>query len=241
MFNILSAVVNVGSSYVAIIDFVMLGVILFALIFGAIKGFISQILSILGTIASLILAISFCDEIAEFLMTSFPSLADSIGEKISEILGLSDELLSGTKEEIMQSLAQTSIPAFLHELLANSIIETAGDLNLIGILTKWALVAISFVAIFVLSSILFLIVKMLFKGITKLKLIGALDKILGAILMALKFLILIVVIIMIASIFTDMNPILAPTLEDGTVVESVFNSFVSWIMNLEFIQNLFIA
>jgi len=85
------------------------------------------------------------------------------------------------------------------------------------------------------------IIKSIFKGLTKISIIGALDRILGAILMALKFLIAATLIITLLSVFMDMNSILAPTLEDGTVVNSIFNSFVSWIMQLDFIQNMIIA
>lgn len=239
--NLLSAVVNFGSSYVAIIDLIMLGIILFSLLFGAIRGFFRQVLSVLGALASIILAIIFCDELAEFIMTSIPSISDGLKGKIGELFGLTDELLAGTKEQILESLAKTSIPAFLHELLANAIIETAGDLNIVHILTKWSLVAISFVIIFLASFIIFFVIKLIFKGLTKIKVVGALDRILGAILMALKFIIGIIILITFISVFADLNPILAPTLQDGTVVNSIFNSLISWIMSLPFVQNLFIV
>ncbi len=241
MLNTLAAVVNVGSSYVAIIDLVLLALLIVSLLIGAKKGFLGQILSILGSVASIILAVMLCEKVADFIMTSMPSLVDGLKDKIGELFGLTDELLAGTKEQILQSLAQTNIPAFLHDILANAIIETAGDLDIVNILTKWVLVAISFVLIFIIISIVFALIKSIFKGLTKISIIGALDRILGAILMALKLLLFATIIITAVSLFTDMNAILAPTLDDGTVVESVFNSFVSWIMQLPFIQNLFIA
>lgn len=241
MFNTLAAVVNLGSSYVAIIDLVLLAVLLFSLIFGAIKGFLGQILSILGSVASIVLAVMLCDKIADFIMNSMPSLVEWLNDKIGELFGLTDELLSGTKEEILELLASTNIPAFLHEILANAIIETAGELDIINVLSRWAIVAISFVLIFIVTRIIFAIIKSIFKGLTKISIIGALDRILGAILMALKFLIAATLIITLLSVFMDMNSILAPTLEDGTVVNSIFNSFVSWIMQLDFIQNMIIA
>lgn len=241
MLNTLAAVVNVGSSYVAIIDLVLLALLIVSLLIGAKKGFLGQILSILGSVASIILAVMLCEKVADFIITSMPSFVEGLKGKIGELFGLTDELLAGTKEQILQSLAQTNIPAFLHDILANAIIETAGDLDIVNILTKWVLVAISFVLIFIITSIVFALIKSIFKGLTKISIIGALDRILGAILMALKLLIIATILITAVSLFTDMNAILAPTLDDGTVVESVFNSFVSWIMQLPFIQNLFIA
>ena len=240
MFNLLAPVVSVGSSYIAIIDLVALGVLLLALLIGAFKGFLSQVLSVLGVLAAVVLAVMLCDEVSGFIETSFPSVLEGLKTKIGELFGLTDELISGTKEQIIQSLSKTSIPAFLHEVLANAIIKTAGDLNIVNVLAKWALTAISFVSIFVLTLIIFLIIKIMFKSLTKISVIGALDRILGAILMALKFLIAGTVIITVLSLFLDINVILTPIADDGTVVNSVFNSFISWIMQMKFVEGLFV-
>ncbi len=240
MFNFLASIVNLGSSQVALIDLIMLGVILFALIFGSIKGFFAQILSILGTIAAIVIAVSFCDEVADYIKNTFPNITEGLSAKIGELFGLTDELLQGSKEQIINSLAETKIPAFLHEMLANAIVETAGDLNIVNLLTKWSLIAISFVGLFIVTRIVFIVVKLIFKGLTKNRVIGALDRALGALLMALKFIIIAMVLITVLSVFINMNPLLAPVAEDGTVVNSVFNKFISWIMQLEFIQNLFV-
>ncbi|MBQ3234947.1 MAG: CvpA family protein [Clostridia bacterium] len=238
MFNLLASVVSLGSLNVALIDLIMLGVLLLALLFGAMRGFLGQILSLLGGLAALLLAIFLCKHLAGFIMEKVPAITNAVSGTVNKIFGIEEIVATGGKEEIIKTLQTTKIPSFLHSIVANAIVESGAATKLSMVLTEWALTAISFVAIFIVALIVFLIVKRFFKAIAKLKGVGAVNKILGAILMAAKALLLSVIVIMVMSLFMDMNSLLTPTLDNGEQVNSVFNGLITKIMEANFIQNL---
>ncbi|MBR3805006.1 MAG: CvpA family protein [Clostridia bacterium] len=242
MFNLLaiSPVVALGGLNVALIDLIFFGLMLIAIIIGIAKGFLRQILSILGIIAAIVLSVILCKHLAGLIENKIPSITNGVSGMVEKIFGLSGVATSGTKEQIIETLQTTKIPSFLHSIVANSIIESAGELGLTSVLTRWALVAISFVVIFILSLILFAIVKKLFKALTRIKAVGFVDRILGALFMALKFMVLALVLVTVLSVFIDMNSLLSPVLESGKPVKSVFNSLMTAIMDAPFIQKLLI-
>ena len=242
MFNLLaiSPVVALGGLNVALIDLIFFGLMLIAIIIGIAKGFLRQILSILGIIAAIVLSVILCKHLASFITNKIPSLYNGVFGSVQKIFGLEGVATSGTKEQIIQTLQTTKIPSFLHSIVANSIVESAGSLGLTAVLTNWALIAISFVVIFILSLILFAFIKKIFKALTKIKAVGFVDRILGALFMALKFMVLALIIVTILSVFVDMNSLLSPVAENGEPVKSAFNGLVTKIMELKFIQNLII-
>lgn len=241
MLNLLAipSVVAIGSLNVALIDLIVLGLLLIALIIGLVKGFLGQILSLLGGLAALLLAVFLCKHLAGFVGDKMPKLTNAVSDMVTKLFGLNGVVTAGSKEEIISTLQTTKIPSFLHSVVANSIVESSGNLKLIEVLTDWALVAISFVLIFIVALILFAIIKKIFKAIAHVKGVGVVNRMLGAILMIAKVLILAIILCLILSVFIDMNSILTPKV-NGEEVKSYFNVIVTKIMELEFIQNLFI-
>lgn len=241
MLNLLAtpSVIAIGSLNVALIDLIVLGILIIAFFIGLARGFIGQILSLLGGIAALILSFVLCKHLAGFIGDKIPSLTESISGMVNKLFGLEGVVTAGTKEEIIATLQTTKIPSFLHSIVANSIVSSEGTLKLTEVLTEWALVAISFVVIFILALILFAIIKKVFKALTKIKGVGAVNRILGALLMLVKAIIFCVILSLILSVFIDMNAILSPKLSNGEEVKSIFNSVITKIMELPFIQNAF--
>ncbi len=242
MLNLLAipSVIAIGSLNVALIDLIVLGLLIIAVIIGAAKGFLKQILSILGGLAAIVLAVLLCKHVAGFIYNKVPFITNPVSNMVEKLFGLEGIVTGGTKEQVVQTLASTKIPAFLHSIIANSVVESAGELQLTQVLTNWALVAISFVIIFILALIVFSFIKKLFKSLTKIKAVGYIDRFLGAIFMALKFLVIALVLITVLSVFINMNNLLTPTLANGETISSYFNAIMTKILQIPFIQNLFI-
>ena len=241
MLNLLAipSVIALGGMNVALVDLVVLAVLLIALIVGLAKGFVRQIFSLLGGIAALIVAIFTCEYVAKFLSSSIPSIPEAISAQIDSLLGLDGVLLQGTKEQIIESLSSTTIPVFLHELIANTIVDSVGELNLTVMLTGYVMTAIAFIAVFLLSLIVFSILKKIFSALTNVGVLGAIDRILGMIFsIAVALAVLIVICIVLSLIIPNINDFLVPVTEAGEKVTCHFNTLLTNIMNLDVIKNL---
>ena len=227
--------IETGVLKIATVDIVVLVCLLIAVIVGYAKGFMKQILSILGLLASIVLAVVFCDDLADYIIGNVPVITDGVKGMVSSLFGsvLGDSFSS--HDALISALEQSKIPAFLHEMIASLILDSGFSVKILDVLTKWALNVICFVGIIVISSLLFIIVKILFKFITKIPLIKSVDKTLGIVFSVLKTLILIMVVFSVLSIFTDINQYLVP----GEGVTCVFNSVMEMVLNLPFIKNLF--
>ena len=241
MLNLLAipSVIALGGMNVALVDLVVLAVLLIALIVGLAKGFVRQIFSLLGGIAALVVAIFTCEYVADFLSTSIPRIPESISAQLDSLLGLDGVLLQGTKEQILESLSSTTIPVFLHELIANTIVDSVGELNLTVMLTGYVMIAIAFIVVFLLSLIVFSILKKIFSALTNVGVLGAIDRILGMIFsIAVALAVLIVICIVLSLIIPNINDFLVPVTEAGEKVTCHFNTLLTNIMNLDVIKNL---
>ena len=228
------AYLETGMLKIATIDIAVFAILAIALIVGYVKGFMKQILSLLGFLASAILAFIFADDLAEFIFNKVPFITDKVRDLFSSMLGsvLGENLAS--EESVLLALQNSKIPAFLHGIIASLIANSDFNLQIVDVLTKWGLTVISFILIVIVLNIVFLLLKKFFKFITQIPLIKAVDKTLGMIFSALKALLILVIICSILSLFTDINAYLIP--EDGVI--SVFNKFMEFIMNLPFIKNI---
>ncbi len=242
MHNLLSipTLVAIGGLNVALVDLIVLAVILASVLIGALKGFVNQIFSILGGLAALIIAVIFCAKVSDLISTAIPSIPQAIADKLNEMLGLSGVVNEGAKEQILESLKTTTIPAFLHDIIADLIVKVGVELELDKLISGWVLTGICFVTIFILSLILFAVLKKLFKKLLSNKVFGKIDRVLGAIFSALKSIIIIIAVCILLSIIFDLNSLLTPTAENGQQINSVVNAFMTWLMNLQFIKNLLI-
>ncbi len=229
------AVLGSGILKIATVDIVVLVAVLVAGLIGYFKGFMKQILSILGFIASLVLAFLFSDNLAELIYNKIPSITNAVRGVVESLFGsvLGNNLSS--EEALLSALGESKIPAFLHEIIANLVVNSNFDVQVVDVLTKWALNVISFLSIIIIANVVFLLIKIFFKFVTQIPVIKAVDKTLGIIFSVLKALILLVLICSVLSIFIDVNQYLIP---EGDVI-CVFNKLMEMIMNLPFIKNIF--
>ena len=226
--------IETGMLKIATIDILVFAVLAIALIVGYVKGFMKQILSILGFFASSVLAVLFSDDLANFVFNNMQSTTSSVRGVIESMVGsvLGNNLTS--EEALLSALAQSKIPAFLHETIANLVVNSNFDVQIVDVLTKWALTVICFLIILIVANIVFIILKKFFKFITQIPLIKVVDKTLGMLFSALKALAILLVIFIVLSLFTNINQFLVP----GDGVVSVFNNLIEFIMDLPFLKNI---
>jgi uncharacterized membrane protein required for colicin V production len=226
--------IETGMLKIATIDILVFAVLAIALIVGYVKGFMKQILSILGFFASTVLAVLFSDDLANFVFNNMQSTTSSVRGVIESMVGsvLGDNLTS--EQALLSALAQSKIPAFLHETIANLVVNSNFDVQIVDVLTKWALTVICFLIILIVANIVFIILKKFFKFITQIPLIKVVDKTLGMLFSAIKALAILLVIFIVLSLFTNINQFLVP----GDGVTSIFNNLIEFIMDLPFLKNI---
>ena len=219
---------SLGGMNVLIVDAIVIVILVVTLIIGLSKGFARQILSLLGIVAALALAIIFCADFGTFLLNTFPTLKDGVVSWILKSFGLEGVSLEVglSVEQIVAILEEnTTIPSFLHGAIANAIVESGAQIQLIDVVSSWVMNVISFVVIFVGSLIIFGLIKAIFAKLTELPIIGAVDKILGGAFSVLKATLIIMLVIIVLSGFTvDVDSFINPP-----NVEVSFK-FLDWLL-----------
>ena len=224
----------IGGINVALVDIIALIILVIALFVGLARGFLKQVLSMLGLVAGIVLAVIFCDELVVFVSEKIPALPTAIEGAIAKSNMFKDLTGSFTNEEqIVEALQNSSIPAFLHQTIAKAIAESGFELEIIKVLTTWALYVIVFVVTVIVSLIVFAIVKKILYGLTKIRLIGFIDKILGMVFSIVIALVNMIIIVTIISLITNLNVYLQP---EG--VTCYFNEVMTKTLELPFIQKL---
>ncbi|MBO5713165.1 MAG: CvpA family protein [Clostridia bacterium] len=232
-----SAFFTLGGVNVAIVDAVVLAILLVFFIVGAVKGFMAQVLSVLGWIAGVVAAILLVDSTVNLVYQSLPGVvtffdgvwADALGEQFS---GITDAA------SLRATLEASTIPAFLHESIITLVGENVANALsfIVSTLTSWTLTAICFILIFIIAMIVFALIKKLFKFITSLPVIKQADKLLGGCLGLLEAFIIILVLSVVLSVFPWFNELLTPVTETGESVVCVFSVVYEAILGLPFIQ-----
>ena len=165
------------------------GIVVAVVIFGIIgwkKGFLDKIVemasSLFGLIASILLARPFSGVLDQWL-------GEPIGLKIHEYLISRSAIFSAefTYENRLQTVEQAfegmNLPKFMIEWIANAIDVETMTTTLVDTMTpiikSLALLVIAFIILFFGSIIVFFILKILAKLVTKLPVIKQIDKVLG--------------------------------------------------------------
>ncbi len=225
---------TLGSINVALVDIIVLVCLLIATIVGIVRGFVKQILAYLGIIAAVLLAVLFCDEATAFLCEKIPAFPTAIENWLGNTQMF--KTLTGTftsKEQIITALAGSSIPAFLHNVIAEAIVSSGFELQILSVFSKWLIYVIVFVVIIIASLILFAILRKLFSRLTRIAFIGFLDKLLGVVFSVALTLVVLMLICVIISPFTGINAFLQPE-----PVKCYFNEALTWVTSQPFIQDL---
>ena len=222
-----------GFINIALVDVIALIFGIIALFVGYCKGFMQQVLSLLGKIAALLIAFFFCSTFASMVCDLIPAIPQGVENWVEGIFGEGLNSSFDTKEQILVVLRQSSIPVFLHEVLANAVVNSNFELRLIPIISQFILNIISFVLLYFLSLLIFVLLRKIFKQITDLPIIKYFDKFLGVIFSLLKLMLVFVILAIILSLFLPINDYLKP---DGAYC--VFNSVLEYVMQMQFVEKL---
>ncbi len=174
----------------AIIDIVALCLILIFFIIGIVRGFAKTFLSIFGRLIALLLAVLLCSSMAGFLNKTF-DLTNKIAVGLDDIVGkiFGETFANTTIEQINETSIQNfSISNFIAKIILDA--KNVGDLPPTTTISQIISPALSFyvvsiisaVILYILFRIVLFIIGDIIKKATQIKLIGALDKFLGAIL-----------------------------------------------------------
>ena len=172
-----------------ICDIVIIALLVLSGIIGFVKGFFKRLAGFLAFVGAIIVAFLLYKAVVNILSNT--GLYSMIDEKLLDWFASKSEAFSTTMGELGEEGIQTAIgslgiPAFIRNFLLKdlgTIIENNPDVTLgtylATLLTNFALIAISFLIIFILALIILRIVFGFFKKLSESKTIGTLDRILG--------------------------------------------------------------
>lgn len=169
------------------------------------KGFTKQVLAIAVTIGSLLIAYFFSDDILLFLDNQF-SLTDKLADKILGAFGENAALTAELSlENLKAAITEMGLPAFIAEFAEKSLETVTGGYENIGqfishVLSHYILVAVSFVATWIIARIILGFVKKIVAKIVNIPGLHFIDKTLGFALGIIKGIIVVYVIIYVIEI-----------------------------------------
>ncbi|MBO5926246.1 MAG: CvpA family protein [Clostridia bacterium] len=227
-------VINLGGATIAFLDVVALILIAVALIEGLIKGFTKQILSVLGFFVALILAYTFSGKVTTFIIENVPGITNTIQGAVEKAIGVTTESIT-SEEALRTALANSSIPSFIHEPIIKLIVESNFTATLVPTITGWILNIATFIILTLLFLVVFAIVKKVANKIVSIPLIKTADKILGVTFSLLKFTLIYMLVLMLASTFLPLNGYLNPV-----GINCYANSALEFITNSAIIEKLIV-
>ena len=171
------------SSYIG--DIVVVLILLLAVFIGTKRGFLSGVVTI-------VLATLLCRPLATVFGNTFV-LSSTFENFFSKTFNFSNELYtkpinSLSEDDISTALGWLKLPSFLSSFILAQINDHSADLGMslqsliVGSLSKTALIAMSWVTLFLFFMIIFTIIKRFIREINKIAIIGAINKALGALL-----------------------------------------------------------
>lgn len=235
MFNFLAlkTYYTLGVFNIATIDAAFLCVLIFFVIYGAIRGFSKQVLSLLGVVAAIILGVILCKPLASLVANKMPSIYNPVYNKISGFFGTEFNEIS-SPETLAAALETSRIPKFLHSVIIKAVGDNVAEAlpTIVRTFTLWTLNVICFIILFVASLIVFALIKKFFAVMTeKVALIGKVDRILGITLGVLQAILFTVLAVSVLSLFPglNVNGFLSPVKDDGKSVVCLTNLILTLV------------
>ena len=165
------------------VDGIVLLIILGLTIYGLIRGFIKQVIGLVGIVASFVLAYSLCSPLAT-LICNTTKWDDNIASTVASMFNVADQ--SVKVSEVAQHLTSLPVPEFLKK----SVIEysskvTEGMVNLASVVgysvAKYLLIGVSYLVIFVGVRVACFLLKHLLSFLAdNMPIVGNVNKTLGA-------------------------------------------------------------
>lgn len=178
------------------------------------KGFFKTLTGFIKSIASFVIAILLCKPIALLLSNSKMgvSMTNSFIEYFEKKGIFSEIVTMANKEQIVsQSLQTLNVPSLLNNFLTKLLVhvvpitgdKTIGQ-SLAPTLTLYIFIGISFVLLFIIVRLLFILLKKFFNYLEQIPFVGFVNKILGCFIGTLKGVLL---VCMITFVFTLIIPL----------------------------------
>lgn len=202
-------VAEIANLPIALADCIVLGIMLIFVIVGLCTGFVRSVVKILSGILSLVLAFVLCKTLANVLASTF-GLDEKLTTLFTGWLNV-DPSVSGV-DAITAQLQSMNLPQYITDLIVNALqsagVSAATTFNetVPPLLAKIALVVGSFIILWILFKIIFLIIKGMLKFVDKIPIIRGINKLLGAVFGFLKGAVLILTALMLVSVFASAMP-----------------------------------
>lgn len=233
------------------ISIIFLAIIVIGLIIGAYRGFLLTLLSIAGIAVSFLLAFFLAEPIANAIAGT--GLGDSMITSIdgwlcgNETVGPIFQMVlnkSQASAQLETALTEAGLPTAIIPTVIDQILPLIPEVSMdvrLGLyvaqgITKISLIAISFIVIFLVSTLIFSILKIFARKLNKAKGIGWINRVLGAVFsLAISF----VVINLVCYSFTFLTGI--PAANDFLVGQLRLNDPTMWSIGKMLYEENFIG
>lgn len=221
------------------IDFIVIAIFIAFVIYGICRGFVKQLMGIVGTLGSFLLAYLFCRQVANLIVanTEFEFVISQWIKGFIDSVWDTEKVIS----ELPAFIEAQSWPTFLEEEVIAAV-QSLGTstVNFAQVaadtISFYILVAISFIAILFIAKIIIFIVEKVLSTIIKLAPIKFVDRFLGAAVAFLKCAVFISLLLYVINIF-PIEPLknLNATLLNSPILNYLMeNNLFVWIVHLFF-------
>ena len=228
------------SKFFNIEDLLALSIIIVTITISAKKGFLSDVVSFIGWLASAIVAKMFCMVIADYVYINFikekiyTSILNSIGERTASLSSSYSDFVSSLPELIQKLLENADLnnlnaifddPSRSAEAVALELSE-----NVVGPIVMTILTALAFILIFLICIFIVKSLSKLFKFVKKIPIIGPLNTFLGVLIGIIKAVIILYLLKMVFEfVMTSAGGNLF-----GVSVDDFSKSYIFKILNFNF-------
>ena len=238
MLNLLSSTLNNGM----IADIACLLIIAIFAISNLTKGFFKQVLKVACGIIALFLAYFFCDKLLSFVDEKL-DLTAKLATKILGVFGENEALAQQVSaENVATAITAMGLPQFVADFAVSAISDVIMGMYanigeyLSNVLSHYILLALSYIAIYLVAKIVLLIVRKIIENIVKLPVIRSIDKLLGLLFGLVKAVILLYVVIFLIDVlpFNGLIPVrtaLSNSMIGAFLQEhNLFANLIGWII-----------
>ena len=167
-----------------IVSIAIIVIIAAFMIIGYVRGFMKQVLGFIGGLAALVVAIILCRPVANIIFANTNWMA-GLASKIADVFNLPDTEVEA--QNLTAALSEMNYPEFMQASMVKmgeSMNEATVNLSIVisQTIARFVIIAICFVVLFIVLLIVIKLIKGIANLLSKLPVVGLLDKILGVVL-----------------------------------------------------------
>ena len=195
-----------------VFNLIIIALFIVFLIFGIVKGFISQVFGLIGSIIAIVVAVMLCSTVVNVVKDN-TSVYESIRDWISGVLPNIDKSAIEKFPEFLQAIFAPIMDG------SESAIETVS-----ATLANLILTAIVFSLLAALVKLVFIILAVVLKNVIKKTFLGVVDKLLGAVLGLIKGLLFVSALLFFVEIaLVPTIPSVAQAVEESALAKLLMN------------------